>query len=653
MRRRAAPAYAPILYLTIKPESDISEFYYIFQVVHRLNSLMADPDNSHGNGGVDLKMGKRAAAYLPDPDDLDQHESSLSVVDGRLSILFVNPADASPAIHHTELPTLVDVLKCDSVDMYRNLSTEQRYAYLHGRFDYTTSGSLHAHKESSSKLFEIPLNLAVGFGATNIVEEMIKVGVDLTRLDIDQENILHVLAVSCSQRRHAEETYTNICNIIINGVSPGVLKLLCEQENAHGNRPLELASKLGTFGIFRSILLKPGYLCGEPHTLGLSTLYPYDLSDYEGYNDYKRFLRSPLRFLEFLKNDAVESLQNYNILNLPVIKKWIALKMRCTIFILIVWWVIRLTYLGMMSFVDPTVIVFTHMCSDFNRSSSQPDKGTDSSGYHQYQQCLRLDTYSWTEISVMLAIQRAIQIFSGIMLAIDSIEVITCLLIKDRRTAYRGLYLNMDFTTYTHFYRVAQFILYLVGLTSPLIAITQSAGRSYEYLLYMKTIVLPLTLFSFMYIVEFLPVLGIFAITLQKIIKNLSGFMVFFLPVKLIFAQFFTIVASGDGFSNLSEGTYQLFLMDMGAFDFAESPMMIIKIVHVFYFLMMGILLFNYLIALLSTISDSVSERRQIFVALRRLQMMNLAEERMYWVWKVYYAVKGRRPVILRAPCPR
>ena len=528
------------------------------------------------------------------------------------------------------------VLKNDDVKAYENimktLDPQQRDILREGIFIYgTPPKQLQLKRSNKMAEFGIPFHIALSNRAFGVVEKMLDDEIDMSKMDVGRANVIHVLIISASEKRQQENDYLKLLDNVFKHLTAEEVGNLLIQENAHGYRPLELAVRLGIYGIFREILNYPGHLVERSFEAGLNTYSVYNLSPYQWYDNRRRTLRSPLRLLAYATPDGKESLKKYGIIHLPVIEQWANLLMRRNLIFLVIWWISRVAFNCMMISVDFTVVL-KHECEGMVNI-------TDI--------CSRLDGSSISAKNAYLLIG-----WSFLIAIMDITEVVILMFDRERRLAYKGITNPLHpYIAWTAFYRICQFMLVILAALAPFAASVFDGEQAFEFLLTLKACCLFHTMMSLLYLIEPLPVLGFFAITLRRMVESIAVFIVFLIPMLITFSQFFEMVTDGKyGFTGHRDGMYQLFRLDIGSLDFGPTPGVVVQMVHVTFYVMDGILLMNYLIAVMTNVAADSDEDREILIFLRRLNAVLLAEERYgMWFWKIYYRMRGKQTVYVYA----
>ena len=524
------------------------------------------------------------------------------------------------------------------------MSTSERKCLVNGVFIYNEDAYIHASRDRDLE-FKYPLHVAIAGASLKCMTRLLNDGADVSSLDVNGSNIVHTVIIACSHRRDDEAAFILILRHILDHLTKIQLVTMTTHSNKDGYRPLELAARIGVYGIFRELLQYPGILVEAILDAGVNTYALFNLTQYENFSDRKRYLRSPLRMLVYMREDGLQSFKHYHISLIPIIQKWFRYKLRRTLPFLFGWFTIRIAFLTLLSLIDPSALLVLGVCIPYNNNTTQFENP------HKVEILCAVNNHTQAEIQQTIQIAYVSSYWAVIIFCIDCIELIACFCDKERRIAYRGLYNpSSPFVAYTLFYRCCQFLLLSLCVVSVPLAKSIDLVEAIKLLYMLKACYLPLIIMAVLYMVEMAPVFGLFAITLQKMITSMLTFVVFLMLVKIAFARFFALVAKHYGFTSVAKSIYLLFMLETGSLSFGTEPETVIMVVHTVYYFISGILLLNYLIAVMSSLATNTEEDRDTTQLLRRLDMIYTVEERYtQWVWKAVNYFRGIRSLRIDA----
>jgi hypothetical protein len=531
-------------------------------------------------------------------------------------------------LHMDKFKSWYDILKTDNLRAYdtrMKCSKPERLSLLNKKFLYCTPYSKklkNLRKDNTMLEFETPLCVAAASASRRVFVRMIKDGANVLKTDIEGCNVIHALVRACGQSENAEYMYMEILRAILAVFDIATLKKLLFHEDVNGFRPLEAAAKYGTFGLFRMILETREVYYEVIDEVGMCTYGDYDIDDYESGFCRKRELRSPLRFIRMLNPKGLKSFDDNKIHEHPVVKNWIRRKFIRAIPWMIIWFCLRILFLVSHVLYDPQLMMNRNL-----DCTSDPDHiGCGKSG--------------GPPIDFMRVFSDMSVYISWMIIGFDIIDFLFYIFEKDRWKLHGGfLHVFNKYVSYTVFYRVIQLSLAFVSLIN--FYFTQKSDP--DSINMVKAISLPLILMAFMYMVELSPILGIFAITLQKMTTTMLKFGFVTVFIWLIYAYFFMISTNDSNFDGIGMSIYSLFLIETGNFSFTKISNFIM-VAHITYFYLCGILLLNYLIAIMATLSDEVNKQKYLCLTLRRLDIAILIDDRFgRWFRRLWYMCSKNR----------
>ncbi len=145
---------------------------------------------------------------------------------------------------------------------------------------------------------------------------------------------------------------------------------------------------------------------------------------------------------------------------------------------------------------------------------------------------------------------------------------------------------------------------------------------------------------TFMYFFQVLPVVGHFAIVLQRMVRDtmlfVFVFLMFTLPYIILFDKIINNNAKvcNEHFETFWESAYSTFLaqinmMNFQVYDLEGQDKAVLGIVHCIFVFTVPILLINFLIALFATSVANFTENQMIIMKLQRLCVVLAAEMRL------------------------
>ena len=218
---------------------------------------------------------------------------------------------------------------------------KQQTLLMNGRFRYDKQPFMSKQKENENKhpMLELPLFLAVYYQSNGVLDVLMKLGADVLKTDIAENNIIHCIVLSSSL--NGDKRYMDLYNNVIHHVKYEEKKKLLLSENEAGLRPLELAAQTNAYAIQECILQTRGIYAHSKGYCGVHELVYYDVTDYECFGEENRCLKSPLWYLTHVSNKILARESENEFLLSPVIMSWCSLKENNTRHIIWLWFVLR------------------------------------------------------------------------------------------------------------------------------------------------------------------------------------------------------------------------------------------------------------------------------------------------------------------------
>ncbi|XP_074644356.1 uncharacterized protein LOC141901152 [Tubulanus polymorphus] len=551
--------------------------------------------------------------------------------------------DGEPQLLLDRFRCWYEIVKNNDVNAYdqlkRDISKDQ--------FDNLLNGIFFEHEkkkiDDQPGDFKRPLLLACVFSAKDVVERMIQDGANVLARGHCNMNCIHALIITAGHCPSQEDIMIDIYRFLFAKITHAERIELLKGEDINKFRPLELAAKLQTFGLFQLIIETEELYIVDRGERGLYKTLTYDLTEYESFQSYKREIRSPLRMLVYTKIDNLDKFLKYKMNKNALLNKWMKFKIIRNVPFLVIWFLIRIAFLICLILVEPRVLNLMpqlEFCRGLNTSqvSGTGAKYTDCSNVHG-------DSFT-VQFNISMA---GILFVCGLFLFFDVVEIIVKVFDRDRRLAYAGLGIPFvgGYLSFTYFYRLVQLALNVICLLTAIAAYTNL--NNLYFLRFMKALYIPLIFLSLMYVVEMVPFIGQFAMVLQRMIAIMGYFILISVLVKLVFqvGYFQQVFGDDSSFNTTTNGLYTMFILENGVTDIGTTVMVPDGLAYVAYFYMSAILLVNYLIAAMSVEANITNDVRETVQWLRRLDAAILCEERFGRIlWKIIYKCKKVAPRI-------
>ena len=552
-----------------------------------------------------------------------------------------------------------DAIYNDNVIFVKELLSQcdafQQTLFMNGRFRYDKQPFMSKQKENEKKhpMLELPLFLAVYYQSNGVLDVLMKLGADVLKTDIEENNLIHCIVLSSSW--NSGKGYMELYNNAIHHVTYEEKNKLLMSENEAGLRPLELAAHLNAYAIQECILQTRGIYAHSKGYCGVHELVYYDVTDYECFGEGNRCLKSPLWYLTHVSNKILARDSENEFLLSPVIMSWCSLKENNTRHIIWLWFVFRAFFYSMVvvasgyfnevfSYVEHYASidrVIQSYCMTPNCTLSCKEKVTA----YNFSTCERkIVTAYLCEGNIDLP--ELITVFTVVLLCciIFISDVIYWIVSHSKRyCTARGAdrkVLKGGPLMSTHFYSNAQSLLaFCVTATAVLMIL----GKYYNIPLIVNLgvgfyiCVILLNVWALLFFFQFLPHIGYFVVAVQRMIGDTLKFFIIYALFLIGFSEAFDNVltlngfCSGTGFENKVMSLYTTFttmfdMLDGDSFPDYVKENFTVGLVHILYVMLVGVLLMNFIIAIMSDTITSVSDNKATLMTLQGLHVHLLLE---------------------------
>ena len=520
----------------------------------------------------------------------------------------------------------LDALKTDNVEaatiFLQSASTTYKDFLMNGDFPAYSRNLQHPHNRkkmatSSSMEFCItkPLHAAAIFHSHGVLRLLLKSGVDVFQVESWQNNVVHMLVYADYTYNVHGTKYAETLAFLQVVLSEEELTSLMVAENAFSLRPLEFAALHGCMGLVDIIMQTRGvYLINEEH-VGYNVIKYFDVSEYELF-DYglpPRLFNSPLHFLIFTETSRLEMMGSKAVFDGPVLKSWIRAKIILNCPFVLVWLVFRFLFIGLIFSASlennwPTVVTNELIGGNSTEkmlicSSPNPDSGN----------------FQWYILTFVSTLTLIYDGYSLLMHKWHHPAVIKLI----KRRAYIA---HIQFYYWTHFATcisiVGTFVCQMLRYTGFSVPLT------IDNIFY--NLISCGCMWGVVYFLQLLPWISIYAIAVQRMLKDLFRFALIFVIFLSAFALSFRRILLGDSyecpehFGTIVETLYSSFLVMINLVNFREYEnvdKVSLYILHVVFVFFIPILLINFLIAALT---QSFSDVYRNLVAITQTQRLAL-----------------------------
>ena len=391
-----------------------------------------------------------------------------------------------------------------------------------------------------------------------------------------------------------DETYTHLLNA----------------ENSEGLRPLELAAHLGTFLIFKHVFETPNvYMTDSDHKL--YRIQYFDITEYILGN---RCDRSPVKAMLHLEEKKLSLRSTQMLLQDDPMKSWFRAILYANIPFLILWFFVRLFLFGSMILVDLQSFP-TYVCpyGSFNMSRAC----AYTTGFNEY-----LPGY-WHPLGKTVIVVVLLSLLD---------DIINLILFIFRRPRWLGrtVYGKKVTCVRYNFYR----IIHICCLCGYLLQVLLKEFTN-RYIGIMNFVVACGFVWSFLFFLQIIPVLGNYVIATQRMVRVFVEFSLlctlFFVPYAFAFYMLLSY-SYGAYFASIRLALYNTFLVMQNIFSFNDNPRRAsefgLQLLHVTFITVVPILLLKFLTAVLISAYAYVNDNRRVLMTIQRLSVAMAADDR-------------------------
>ena len=440
----------------------------------------------------------------------------------------------------------------------------------------------------------------------------------------------------------AEEYLREVYSLLVTLLPTETIKQLLLQESATQMRPIEMAANNGALGLFQDFFETGDVHMTFTHIDGVYTKEYYNITEYESVQG-ERYQNSILGYLARIDKNCLKSTYINDLFEKEYIKEWISNKYRKNIPIIFFWMAIRLIYASAYIVFDNCVTIYEEKITVFN--------GLNNTNESCLSKSWQLQTSNFT---VVLAIGIYLLVHSGIAIANDFIEwFATCTVILQHKTVFkerlktpRGKKKSMS--NYFQLWLI-QFILYLLVIGSITVRLLRYKFDIGIYLIANRLVnmmILGTTLASVFYFFQLVPNVGTYAVMTNRVGTNFLRY--FCIMLTLATLGFYLIIPKIINFGRLTcdenfrtfwHTGYSVLLMVFTMLDFryadvSDEQLALLFYIHTVFLLIVGIMLFNFFIALYTYSVTEFMKFGNVFTSVEIITMLHVSEFRLSRMFK-------------------
>ena len=555
-------------------------------------------------------------------------------------------------------------------ELLHHCNGPERQLLVNGRFVYNRDDSFvwkHETLKEPTCAFGLPLALAVCFRSEKALHVLMSMGCDVTETDTGGNNILH--AIILTSALNDREDFVPDFSKLMSRLSIDEKRMLLMMENEEKLRPLELAAQMQEFELQMAILKTRDVYSFFRGNYGMYEQVMYDITDYE-YVGENRSNRSPLLFLTHLREDTMKQTKTSETILSPVMTEWYMFKNNSNKSILIFWAVLRFLYHSYVTFSADYVSrgfnyrkhfheVYPLYINNMNKTDNCDQLASSLNMTNCKYDIFLLVCNAVSEYDFILYTLMAISLLLFFVdLTVRMIEFVYRKYAKGGEIIERikgGPLVGNTFfgnvqTLFVFFTLASAAFLYLSAYSvNPFLINLYFVAGTVSFIV--STL---LNTWSYLYFMQFMPVIGHFVITIQRILGDTFNFFMVFMLFLLAFAGTFSNVlyvngfCTNTGFDSFSLGIYNTFAVMLNTVNFEKyiSANWTVGLVHIIYVMLVTVLLLNFLIALMSNSVRNVDEHQQVLMVLQKLQANLILEFYFKRLFKFWYQWQQRKHLL-------
>ena len=549
----------------------------------------------------------------------------------------------APVLSYHDYGSYYDALQNNDTAVVASLISEvgasHREALLNAEFEFSNSSKVPTpYLSRMSK----PLFIAVMTGSVEVMELLLKEGADIHQTNTHGENIIHSLVAASSLNSISENEAVKIYIKLVLILDNLYLEKLLLQENKTKLRPVEMAANLGCVSLLETILLTPGVYVTKTIKTGSFVEQWVDVTDYQFNTEGTRKAMSPISILSYMDSKCAFTSKHGEIARCDTLKLWVEkeAKLRKPYVILAVLY----TILYFMSF-----LIFITNVHNIAGNRSNYTKQPEPEGkagcpndffFFQLHDTGRIcfEVFLFLDVGIV-----ALQVISGWRkLEYRMMKLYGQNLLRTKDKVVRHHFFDVMYicTTFATF-----LFLILTAVDHP------SLQNINNFLVVISCVT---AVWNVLYFLQISSILGHFTIAMQRMVWVLFQFLVLFLIMLLPFVfSFYRLLKDTNGCPNekfsssIVEHFHNTFILSLNLINMAQfkdenelHKYCILLFLHVLYVFLAIILLFNFLIALLSTSVAEVMEHKETIMLLQKMNVVTIIDTTLpkwpghSWLWR-------------------
>src|SRR6218665_61977 len=480
-------------------------------------------------------------------------------------------------------------------------------------------------------IFTHPFTLAAMYGSMGVCGVMLKYGVDVFLMEKEDFNVFHCLVCIAFCQPDNEESiaqrYTKLCSII----QEENVKTLLRMEDSTGLRPLEFAINEGTLKMMLTIFETPGVYKIREDIIGVRRYRWYDITEYEtgDMSVRRRSNISPIQLLAFLDERHFYSEFGRHVFTESVIADWIRKSVQTKRFIIVCWFVLRGVYCYAFCVYQLSQIsVANRYNNEINSESYYKTMNISSSGFTFCPE----DTSAHVSLTAKRCLEAylilqslATVLYDTTMLALR-IQFFRVPVVWLRDLSGKRKKIASGLTS------VLEHKINLLFSLMVLVEIVIYNNPTKVNILFLTTMHIcqaAIIIIAILHHMEIFHSIGHVIIYMKRLFTMLTSFATVCGGCVYVFTRLFSMISQLDGtagcakqFSDFSSGMYSTFLIFLNVFDVRDLSIDAqagLRTTHICFVFVVGVLLYNLLIAMFTDEINKVSENKEVALCVDHL----------------------------------
>lgn len=423
-------------------------------------------------------------------------------------------------------------------------------------------------------------------------------------------------------------------------LSKDTMVRLLQMQNKHHLRPLEYAANNGVLGLVKAFLLTPGlYVIREEHR-GLATYQWIDVTEYETFGKGNRREWAPLFCLTLLDKVRLSAPTTAEFFSDPIFLKWLRNKIYCGVIPAIAYVIVRCVLICIFLLVDSDIggleeynLLQENITTQTNITNVTATMCTDF-------QSLKLPTLIRQALCIYLITHTALSIMTDVLEVVRHRRPRHVCMLKRLDGKNKNIFLQYDF------YRRLSFSMSVLIYLRAILTIANTDPRA-DVITYTRIVTRSMLWWPIFYFFQLVSGADFFIVAVQNMMEILLQFCFIYAMFLFGYAHLFMIEINVNlkqgcaaQFIDIPTSLYTTFLAMVNMVDYTQFDVrnpFALYATHAAYVLFVGILLLNFLVAIMSDRITETSKFKDIILPMQKLSVLLGMERQCLPIFRWYY----------------